>query len=255
MLSKAGREVLIKSVASTISSYAGSHFILPASHHETTRKATTNFFYGQEDERKKLHWISWTRLCRSKEKGGLGFREPTLHNRALLAKVAWRLFEQLDSLWAKFMKAIYFPNRQFLDASLGHNPSWAWRSILEGRKVVESGLLWSIGNGNKVNIWSSNWIPSHHNFKIQGQRPSRCHLEKVEDLIDHGNRVWNMDLLNQLFSEEDREAIKKIHLSVNPSEDYVCWGGARNGLFSIKTVYHLLSNQRDRQLSSRVASS
>ncbi|XP_043693124.1 uncharacterized protein LOC122643575 [Telopea speciosissima] len=35
---------------------------------------------------RKVQWISWTRLFRAKEKGGLGFRDPLLHNRALLAK-------------------------------------------------------------------------------------------------------------------------------------------------------------------------
>ncbi|XP_043700415.1 uncharacterized protein LOC122651162 [Telopea speciosissima] len=64
-----------------------------------------------------------------------------------------------------------------------------------------------------------------------------------------------MDLLSQFFSVEDREAIEQIRLSINPSEDVLCWGGARNGIFTIKSAYHLLCNQHDQQFSTRATSS
>lgn len=40
----------------------------------------------------------------------------------------------------------------FFDARVGSNPSWTWRSILEGRKVLLEGVRWRIGNGKKVRI-------------------------------------------------------------------------------------------------------
>nr|DAD29387.1 TPA_asm: hypothetical protein HUJ06_030855 [Nelumbo nucifera] len=42
---------------------------------------------------------------------------------------------------------IYFPHSRFLEASLGSKPSWALRSLLDGRALLCKGLIWRIGNG------------------------------------------------------------------------------------------------------------
>ncbi|XP_043703872.1 uncharacterized protein LOC122653966 [Telopea speciosissima] len=214
MLSQAGHEVLIKSVASTISSYAGSHFILPASHHDSTRSKMSNFFWGQKEDKRTLHWISWTRLCRSEEKGGLGFKDPTLHNRVLLAKVAWRLLDNPDSLWAKFTKAIYFPRCNFLDASVGRNPSWAWRSILEGRKVIDLGQLWSIGNGNKRDQQFSTRATSSHRHAWE-DIPSEVwkRIWNIKTLPKVKNFLW-ICCANGIASGEN---FMKRHIPIDPS--------------------------------------
>lgn len=53
-----------------------------------------------------------------------------------------------DIIVAKVFKAKYFLSVDFLDAQLGHNPSFVWRSIHASWVVVKEGLQWRIGNGN-----------------------------------------------------------------------------------------------------------
>jgi hypothetical protein len=55
----------------------------------------------------------------SKTHGGMGFRNFSLFNQALLAKQVWRLWKSPDSLVAKIMKAKYYPDCSALDAPLG----------------------------------------------------------------------------------------------------------------------------------------
>jgi hypothetical protein len=77
-----------------------------------------------------IHWMSWEKMDRSKRIGGMGFRDLNYFNKALLAKQGWRLCQNPSSLLGSILKAKYFPNSSFLEASLGKRPSYAWRSIL-----------------------------------------------------------------------------------------------------------------------------
>uniref|UniRef100_A0A803QBI6 Reverse transcriptase zinc-binding domain-containing protein n=1 Tax=Cannabis sativa TaxID=3483 RepID=A0A803QBI6_CANSA len=76
------------------------------------------FLWGTKDERLKIHMTSWEKVCLPKAYGGLGFKEGTKWNYAMLSKLELVLEEALQA-------AAYFPKG-------GHN---------EGRFV-----LWQIVN-------------------------------------------------------------------------------------------------------------
>ena len=82
-------------------------------------------------------------MCVPKIDGGLGFRNLHFFNTALLAKQSWRLLNNPHSLFFRVFKARYFPRSTFLEAQLGFNPSFLWRSILSGREVITKGLRWN----------------------------------------------------------------------------------------------------------------
>ena len=63
-----------------------------------------------------------------------------------------------DSLMAKILKAKYFKHTGFMEAKLGPNPSFVWRSILWGRQLLHEGLRWRVGNGNQISVFSKNWM-------------------------------------------------------------------------------------------------
>ncbi|KAL4627161.1 hypothetical protein ACB092_05G147900 [Castanea dentata] len=119
LLSSAGKEVLIKAVAQVVPSYTMSCLKLP-------NKLCDELTVRDE---KKLAWMSWEKMCLPKERGGLGFRDLRTFNLAILAKQGWRLQTNSSSLFYRVYKAKYFPNCDFVDAELGGQPSYAWRSI------------------------------------------------------------------------------------------------------------------------------
>ena len=85
-------------------------------------------------------------MCEPKAEGGMGFKELSLFNDALLAKQTWRLLHNKDSLFYRVFKSKFFPNYSILEAKEGHGGSYAWRSILVGKEVIWRGAkCWKWG--------------------------------------------------------------------------------------------------------------
>lgn len=59
LLSKAGKEVLIKSVAQAIPTYAMSCFDLTKTLCDDISTMIGRFWWAQQDNERKLHWLSW----------------------------------------------------------------------------------------------------------------------------------------------------------------------------------------------------
>ena len=75
LLSQAGREILIKAMAQTLSMYTASCFKLPSGLCHEIEALIQRFFWGQRGDGRKVHWIRWEDLCKPKSQGGLGFKD------------------------------------------------------------------------------------------------------------------------------------------------------------------------------------
>lgn len=78
----------------------------------------------------------------------------------MVAKQSWRLLQHPHSLVARLYKAKYYPKSSLLQAGIKWHSSHAWRSILQGNKLISNGLKWAVGNGQNINIWHDKWLPS-----------------------------------------------------------------------------------------------
>ncbi|XP_030494621.2 uncharacterized protein LOC115710395 [Cannabis sativa] len=141
LLSRAGKEVLLKTVAQAIPNYAMSVFLLPVETSKELEGIMAKFWWrtGYSNTR-NISWMSWGCMCRHKHAGRLGFRSLHDFNLSLLGKQGWQLLTNESSLIGKVFKARYYPNKTFLDASLGNNPSFVWRSVHEAHAIVRGVL-------------------------------------------------------------------------------------------------------------------
>jgi hypothetical protein len=91
-LSLAGREVMVKSVLQAIPLYVMSTFLIPSSLCDEIEKIMNSYWQGHNDERPKgIHWLSWDSLSMHKNDGGMGFKNLSAFNLAMLRKQAWKL--------------------------------------------------------------------------------------------------------------------------------------------------------------------
>jgi hypothetical protein len=116
ILSAAGKEVLIKSVAQAIPVYSMSCFKLPRDLCEHLTSMIKAFWWGSKRGQRKPYWVSWDTMSMPKYMGGLGFQDFKIFNLALLARQSWRVMETPYSLSGRILMAVYFPGDDFLNA-------------------------------------------------------------------------------------------------------------------------------------------
>ena len=110
-------------------------------------KLIRDFFWGDKENHRKVHWSAWENLTKPRGKGGLGSRDIHLLNQALLARQAWRLIQNPDSLCARVLKTRYFPHGNMLDTVFAANPSPVWKGVEFGLELLKKGIISRIGNG------------------------------------------------------------------------------------------------------------
>lgn len=223
MLSKVGKEILIKEVAQAVPNYTMSCFKLPDSICDELTSMVRDFWWGQKNEETKMAWVSWGKLCVPKSQGGLGFKLLKEFNLALLAKQGWKLQTESNFLAHQVLKAKYFPESDFVNASLGRRPSYLWRSIMAAQHIVRSGLSlsWRVSNGHNIQIWLDKWLPTPSTFKVSSPKNLLEDHAQVSELIDCENGLWKAELVESVFLPYEAETILGIPISAALPEDSV----------------------------------
>lgn len=103
-----------------------------------------------------------------------------------------------------------------------------------------------------IKIWEDPWIPREWTRRPTTQR-GRHLLNRVCELIDPYTNGWDVDLVLQMFNEDDAKAI--LAIPVHPDlEDTVAWHFDNRGVFSVRLAYKVPKSFERRNCRKDMAS-
>ena len=239
LLSRAGKEILIKAVTQSIPTYTMSVFQIPMKLCDELDALCAKFWWGQVGNERKIHWRSWDKLSISKKDGKMGFHDLKAFNLAMLSKQGWRMIQESDSLLYWCFKVRYFPQTSFLEAVESPNISYVWKSMLAALPILKSGHCWRVGNGCSIRVQGDKWIPNFPSNRILHLPNDDVEGWVVADLIDHELHEWRIDVAMTLFHKKEADAICKIPLSQRSVFDSITWLHNKNGKFTVKSAYRV----------------
>ncbi|OVA08900.1 hypothetical protein BVC80_901g19 [Macleaya cordata] len=105
----------------------------------------------------------------------------------MIARNAWRLVEEPNSLWGRMLKTKYFRTSDFLQSKCPSSASWAWRCLHTIKEKIKPFITWIVGDGKFIDPWCDRWIPD---IGVPSPKPNTIPDQtlKVADLIDQDMR-------------------------------------------------------------------
>ncbi|GKV15232.1 hypothetical protein SLEP1_g26031 [Rubroshorea leprosula] len=217
-LSIGGRVTLLKSVLSALPIYFMSIFRIPKVVLHDLVSLQRKFLWGYTEDKSKLAWLSWEKVCRNRSEGGLGVPNLDYRNIALLGKWWDRFGKEEGSLWKKVVIDKFYGRGSVWDINQTQlrNVSTLWRNIVElGEKggteplnisfprlfnltSNKDALVMEVGQfSNDSWIWKNIW---RHDFigreRDEEQRIKEIILRELVLSSQPDQRRWSFDTAN-----------------------------------------------------------
>jgi hypothetical protein len=182
LLSPAGRVALIKYVMVSLPVYYMSIVILSTKNINELTTLQRKFFCGKLRSVRYLALISWDKICKPKDEGGIGVRDLKKMNQTLILKLVWQIASQDDKVWIGIMRAKYFSSGSLWETHDQTPSSALWKAIQSTKHMIKEDISWVIGYGKKIKAIHEPWVPF---WDVQQRRGTPTVLKNlvVVDLI------------------------------------------------------------------------
>ncbi|RVW81102.1 putative ribonuclease H protein [Vitis vinifera] len=232
-ISKGGRMTLIRSTLSNMPIYCMSLFQMPRSVSSRLERIQRDFLWG----------------------GGALERKPHLVE-------CWRFAVEREALWRQVISAKYREEEGGWRSCVvrGSYGVGLWKAIRRGWEAIGNNLVYSMGNGRRIRFWEEKWCGDD---KLCSLFPSlyAISLDKeawVADVWSHsGGGVWAPRFSKRINDWEVIE-VERLLLRLqgrrvySDVEDEVIWTKAKDGRFSVKSLYKDLDQERREEFPANI---
>jgi len=116
--------------------------------------------------------VAWDKICQLKSHGGLGLRKTDAVNLVFQAKLAWKVLWGFEGLWTSVMKHKYLNSNSFLECKIKSTDSPVWKSVRRSRVLLQKGIRWNVGEGDRILFWWDNWCDHTNLVELLGLDPT-----------------------------------------------------------------------------------
>uniref|UniRef100_A0A2N9FPS4 Retrotransposon Copia-like N-terminal domain-containing protein n=1 Tax=Fagus sylvatica TaxID=28930 RepID=A0A2N9FPS4_FAGSY len=117
--------------------------------------------------------------------------------------------------------AKFFPSGNILEASEKNRGSFAWHSILKAKALILSGFNWRVGDGSRIPIKGSNWLPDEEHRRVLSPLTDLPKDARVTELIHGSPPTWN---INKDGKYSVRSGYKLLLRDAQGSQpEIMCW--------------------------------
>ncbi|KAL8525193.1 hypothetical protein ACS0TY_014713 [Phlomoides rotata] len=241
-----GKITLINAVLSSLSVYFFSTYRAPKTTVRDIVKLQRSFLWGGGGEcEKKISWVKWNNICKSKALGGLDVKDLTCFNLTLLGKWVWRFLREGDSLWARVVRPRWgklwgsFERRGMRGRGIKLGGWWGeiLKAIGEHNGWFCGGLERVVGSGEDTGFWDDVWIEGGDpvsSFGRWGENGWSWEWRWRRGLFDR-----ELPMLDELLSVVNR------YTPNQGVKDTWKWNRAPNGVYSTKTAYEWIMRSKE----------
>ena len=240
MLSLASCQVLIQAPSTTIPTYVMQCSYLPSRILDGIDRVNCNFLWGSSDSLKKIHWIGWQKVTKSKEERGLGLQAAKGRNLALLVKLNWRFHTEGDVPWVQVLSKKYCSGRRLSAANPNNLPcSSVWAAMKKGMGTFEKGSRWTVGRESKLSLWYSCWLSKGPlQSLIQGPLSREANNLVIKDFLKDTGWDWNG--LSVELPLDIKLLIQATPIAITSSGcDKIAWADSPQGTFNLSSAYRI----------------
>ncbi|KAJ0578957.1 putative reverse transcriptase zinc-binding domain-containing protein [Helianthus annuus] len=258
LLSIGGRVVLIKSVLESLPSYYFSLYKAPKKVINDLEALIKKFLWGGSAEERKLHWVAWDKVTRTKKCGGLGLSKLQIVNTSLLAKWGWRFKTERSCLWKEVIAALHSSRVGWECIPFKKSLNGVWNNIAKnfintkvGGKPLRNFLVGSVGDGKDIAFWLDTWLLNEplkcvfpELFRLEADKKCRV----ADRIYSHGSVddirwCWTSDPAMVGLQSSVGQLVTAISgTRIRLENDKWRWSSEGDGLFTVKALKKMLKD-------------
>ena len=215
-----------------------------------------NFLWGGASDQNKIAWVKWEAVCLPKEEGGLGVKDITSFNVALIGKWKWELFQSPGELWVRLINSKYGGWRGLNEDPRAAKESIWWRDLkklcqhTQQGQLLNNSITWQVGCGNEAKFWEDSWTGGGNKLLEKYPRLytiSEQQNQLIQNMGNHKESGWEWDFKwrRSFFDNEIQMAVSFIQelegTRIRPTTaDQWVWDSDPTGQYSAKSAYKVL---------------